>query len=334
VARLGLSAWTVLGLVPVGAATFYGLALLTKVARGAESLTYYHHQIVFLPIAVLYLRLLGQPALPYLDLALLGAGFILGFGRLGCLLVGCCHGRPSHHGVRYGAAHAGEGFPPYLVGVTLFPIQLIEAMWVLAIVAIGSAMALGGAPAGSALAWYLVAYGLGRFGLELGRGDRRRYWAGFSEAQWLSLLTIASVALAEAAGWLPVVAWHGLAAVALPLLMAGLQLYRTWRGHDRPAWAEWRQMAAALARLERADEQARVGRPVAVANLDSGVRLSVGASEQDGNRLHIYTFSSTEPMSRATAQRLAAMILRLRHPTGRRELFESSPGVFHLVVRP
>jgi hypothetical protein len=219
--------------------------------------------------------------------------------------------------------------------VPLFPIQLVESIWVLAVVGRGIGLLLAGAPAGTALAWYLVAYAIGRFGLELGRGDRgRRYLAGFSEAQWLSLLTLAGVALAEWLGWLPPVAWHGPAAAGLGLLMAALALYRRY---GRPAAAqghEWHEIAAALARLDRAASRAGGGRPVPVAGVAGGLRLSAGTVEAEGGRLHLYTFSAAESLDEAAARRLAQLVMRLRHRSGRPELFESSSGVFHLVVRP
>jgi len=48
--------------------------------------------VLFLPF---YLRHLGVPILPLLDLAGLYAPIIDGFGRIGCFLAGCCFGKPS-----------------------------------------------------------------------------------------------------------------------------------------------------------------------------------------------------------------------------------------------
>src|SRR5439155_22019386 len=98
----------------------------------------YHHEIDVMINAALLLWLLGQPLLPYLDLTILGIGMFLACGRVGCLMVGCCHGRPHSWGVRYKQEHADAGFAPYYVGVRLFPIQAVESLWVLSIVIVGN----------------------------------------------------------------------------------------------------------------------------------------------------------------------------------------------------
>ncbi|HEY6176598.1 MAG TPA: prolipoprotein diacylglyceryl transferase family protein, partial [Kofleriaceae bacterium] len=62
-----------------------------------------------------------------LDVAVLGIGVFLVFGRLGCFHVACCHGRPARRGVVYGAAHVAVGFWPCWQGRPLFPVQLVES---------------------------------------------------------------------------------------------------------------------------------------------------------------------------------------------------------------
>src|SRR5262249_38293875 len=147
------------------------------------------------------LRILGQPALPYLDITILGVGAFLVFGRIGCFMVGCCHGRPYRWGVRYRDKHASAGFPRYLVGVPLFPIQLVESAIVLGVVCVGIAIALQRATPGEALAWYVAAYGVARFSLEFLRGDAERpYYLGFSQPQWISLILIALLVFEEFRG--------------------------------------------------------------------------------------------------------------------------------------
>ena len=141
-------------------------------------------------------------------------------------MVGCCHGRPHGWGVRYGQAHADEGFAGCYVGATLFPVQALEALVVASIVASCSTLVLRGDPAGSALSWYIVSYSAARIWLEELRGDRLRpYWLGLSEAQWTSVLLISSVILGEGEGRLPYSPWHvlmwGAAALSLVVLALG-----------------------------------------------------------------------------------------------------------------
>ena len=52
-------------------------------------------------VATVLLSLLDAPVLSYLDVTVLSLGLFLAWGRLGCLMAGCCHGRPQNWGVRY-----------------------------------------------------------------------------------------------------------------------------------------------------------------------------------------------------------------------------------------
>src|SRR5262249_7343149 len=162
---------------------------------------YYHHEIAVMLAAMALLWLTSEPLLPFLDITILGIGAFLACGRIGCLMVGCCHGRPHHWGIRYKPEHAVAGFTPYYVGIVLFPIQLVESLWVAGVVIVGVLLIVNGSPAGSALAWYVVAYDLGRFFFEFMRGDPDRpYLWCFSQPQWISIVLMAFVVVAEQAG--------------------------------------------------------------------------------------------------------------------------------------
>lgn len=115
--------------------------------------------------------------------------FALGhsFGRLGCFAMGCCYGKPTH-------SHLGIAFqrsPIAPNGVTLLPVQLLEAGFVLALFA---ALAWGrrkGMRSRVGFGLYCLAYGLWRFVLEFFRGDAYRgFLGGLSVSQWISLVTI------------------------------------------------------------------------------------------------------------------------------------------------
>ncbi|MGH9759334.1 MAG: prolipoprotein diacylglyceryl transferase family protein, partial [Blastocatellia bacterium] len=154
----GLSLSAMACLAATAIATFLALVMVTKIITGQETIVYYHHEMAVILTTALLLWLIHQPILPYLDITIIGVGLFLAFGRIGCFMVGCCHGRPSRKGVCYGQAHVDAGFPAYLAGVHLFPIQLAESAWVLLITAIGTAIIWNGWPAGSAFAWYVISY--------------------------------------------------------------------------------------------------------------------------------------------------------------------------------
>src|SRR4029078_7444481 len=128
----------VLAMAAATAVTFFVLAMATKVVTGAESLTFYHHAALALAKGAAVATIGGAPVRSALDLAAIGLGAFLACGRIGCLLVGCCLARPSSRGVRYVLEHAAEGFPGYLVGVRLVPVQAIEAAGVALAVIVAS----------------------------------------------------------------------------------------------------------------------------------------------------------------------------------------------------
>src|SRR5262249_46458556 len=125
----GLPLWIMTTLVLSSVLTFFALAMMTKMVSGTEQLTYHHHEIAVLGVAIIVLALLREPILSYLDGTILGAGAFLMCGRIGCLMAGCCHGRPCRWGLRYREEHADAGFTPYYVGVPLFPVQALESLW-------------------------------------------------------------------------------------------------------------------------------------------------------------------------------------------------------------
>ncbi len=229
----GLSVELVAGLGVAAVATEGILALLRRVLGGKEHMVFYESFLAIAVVAAVLLGILRQPVLPHLEVLLLGVGLLQAVGRMGCFMVGCCHGRPSAWGVCYRREHAAAGFNAYLVGVPLAPIQLVEMVWALGSVALASVLVIGGALPGSGLAAYVVAYSLGRFFFEFMRGDAARpYAVGFSEAQWIAVSMTTAVVLAGWGGVLPASVWHQGAATGL-LGVAGVVMLKR-RTTDQP----------------------------------------------------------------------------------------------------
>jgi Prolipoprotein diacylglyceryl transferase len=330
VTRVGLSAWVMAGVVLAAVSAFFGLAMFTKLLTGQERLIYYHHEIAVLVVAGALLWLLHQPILPYLDVTILGVGVFLICGRLGCLMAGCCHGVPHRWGVRYGAEHAG--FTPYYVGVRLFPIQAVESVWVLGLVVVGSVLVLDGRP-GTALVWYVVAYGLGRFGFEFVRGDPERpYLWGFSEAQWTSVLLALVVVWAETSGLLPLQTWHlGAVAglVAVVIAVAATRRLRRTSQHQLLHPRHVREVAEAVESLSNP-----VSSGVGIRSTSLGIQISARrTTTTTSGSLYHYAFSWRDrSLLKEDARRLVSLVLQLKHPSGANEFVEGNRGVFHLLV--
>ena len=146
----------VLGLMGVGG-VFYGGLLLA------------------VPTCWWYIRRNGLPLWTTCDLFAPGIALAQGVGRMGCLLAGCCFGRPTEApwGITFSStlAAANSGTP---LGVALHPSQIYESIAVLLILGV----LLTGerrwrAFPGRTFWTYMLLYAVARIVLELFRGDPR-----------------------------------------------------------------------------------------------------------------------------------------------------------------
>jgi hypothetical protein len=326
VIRRGASPLIMTAIVVASMLTFLALAAAQKVVTGEERLIYYQQEIGVMVVAWLLLSVIGEPPLIYLDATLLGIGAFLACGRVGCTMVGCCHGKPHRLGVLYRPEHAEAGFARYYVGIRLFPVQLIESILVAFATLSGAWLVWRGDAAGSGLAWYVVFYDTVRFLLEYLRGDDDRpYYGGFSQAQWLSAILLVLVVLGEWRGLLPWHAWHAVVAIAMVTLMivqaAVRRFVRSERGrllHPHHV----REVAEALEEIEGAAPSTLIQ----VVSTSRGVLISRGETH--------YSFSTRgAPMTEEAAEVLASLIRQLRHITFPTKLRTGEHGVYHLVLR-
>jgi prolipoprotein diacylglyceryltransferase len=343
---LDLSYLVMAAIIVAAVLTFFAQALLTKVITGDEELVYYRHFIAVMSVSAGVVWLLHGPVLPYLDATILGLGLFVACGRVGCFKAGCCHGRPSRWGVSYREEHAAAGFPAYLVGVRLFPIQLVEAVWLFAIVLIGSGLVIAHQPPGTALAFYVVTYALGRFAFEFLRSDiERPYLWNFSEAQWTSLLLVLLVAGAELRGVLPFQLWHLMALAFILSGMVGVALAERSRRALPYRLLEARHLKQVVEAMEAAtahasDSAALVkhnSHPPHVNVERTSLGLQVSASKfSDANvRAYHYALSCQGQMlGEATARTLVELIRQIKYPSGSLQLIAAHQGVFHFLIQP
>lgn len=344
--RLGLEQWLLVSMAAVAFMSLLATGMAAKILTGTETLIYYRYAMVSFAVTAMAPLVFHVRVLPYMDVTFLGAGVFLACGRIGCLMVGCCHGRICLWGVRYSQEHAKEGFPSYLVGVRLFPIQALESIFVLCLVACGAALVLKGFPAGSALAFYVITYAFGRFWIEFARGDSERpYFGGFSEAQWTSLFMVVGVVCAECGKIIPANTWH----VWIPLCLGtsmivislGRRLQKTSRFdllHPRHVreLAGAIKVAAGAGRYPMTRNSFLGLKPEkAIAHLaytSLGIRISTGDIIRPNSCVRHYTLSKeTDSLTASSARLLAELIARLNHASCRFELLERNSGVFHLL---
>ncbi len=128
--------------------------------------------------AVLYLRWKKTSVLKYFDLLTPCVALGHAFGRIGCFFHGCCYGRLS---LKFGI---------YLkaLGVKVIPTQLLSSLGLfLLFVVLTIIRKVYGVGRGIVLGWYLLLYGIMRFGIEFLRGDPVPVWWHLRFSQWMSL---------------------------------------------------------------------------------------------------------------------------------------------------
>ncbi len=104
-----------------------------------------------------------------------------GFGRIGCLMAGCCHGAEVNEGqggIFMDPPDATEGY--------YVPTQLYEAIFLFILFAVLTVLYFK--RCNIVHVFYLFGYGIWRFVIEFFRTDDRGYFLGLYPSQWTSIL--------------------------------------------------------------------------------------------------------------------------------------------------
>ena len=125
----------------------------------------------------------------YFDLVVPSIALAQSFGRVGCLLAGCCYGVESSHPI--GMVFHNSQFAPN--GIPLVPTQIISSglnfLHFLLLIVFAKHKKADGQVAGL----YLICYSIGRFVLEFYRGDLIRGSVGrLSTSQFISIFVCAA----------------------------------------------------------------------------------------------------------------------------------------------
>lgn len=120
----------------------------------------------------------------YFDIVMPSVALAQAFGRIGCFLAGCCHGKETDSVI--GIAFYDSVFAPN--GVKLIPIQLFSsaALFILVIILVKFAENPHRRPYKVA-GLYMILYSIGRFVIEFFRADDRGTVGVFSTSQFISL---------------------------------------------------------------------------------------------------------------------------------------------------
>lgn len=131
-----------------------------------------------------YCRVKRINFLQYLDLVAPSIALAQGFGRIGCLLAGCCYGVESN--LPISITFQNSQFAPN--GIALFPTQIASSVFDFFNCFLLLTLSKKERSSGQISAFYLIFYSLGRFVIEFFRGDIIRGSVGFfSTSQFISL---------------------------------------------------------------------------------------------------------------------------------------------------
>lgn len=161
--------------------------LLTLLRSGG---VFYGGLLVAVPVAIWYVRRHALPTWTIGDLMAPGIALAHAVGRIGCLMAGCCFGRPTTlpWAIRFDSAYAADnvGVP---LGLGLHPTQLYEAGAALIIFACLLAFERRGRAYPGRTFWtYMLLYAVARFIIEFYRGDSRGMVGPLSTSQFVSVL--------------------------------------------------------------------------------------------------------------------------------------------------
>ena len=188
----GMNFWAVIGGI-LGGKLLYYLTVLPQIAADPsllyrdllEGFVIYGALIGGLVGVVLYCRRWNMKLLAYLDLTLPSVALAQGFGRIGCLLAGCCYGRETTGAFAitfHNSAYA-------LNGVPLVPTQIISSgLDFLHFLILIYFVKKWKKKDGQVTGLYFMLYSAGRFVLEYFRGDLERGSVGvLSTSQFIAI---------------------------------------------------------------------------------------------------------------------------------------------------
>ena len=130
--------------------------------------------------------------LQYFDLIIPSVAVAQGFGRIGCLLAGCCYGAETS--LPFGIVFHDSALAPN--GVSLFPTQIFSSAGDFLIAVILILYARKARATGKVAGLFLILYSAGRFAIEFFRSDYRGSIGFLSTSQFIAIfMLIAGVLL-------------------------------------------------------------------------------------------------------------------------------------------
>jgi len=133
---------------------------------------FYGSFLVAVPVFIWWFRKRKLPVLAMFDIVGASGTLVHGFGKIGCLLAGCCHGKicDPKWGIVYN--HPKTHADP--AGVPLYPTQVLDAALILGLFLVIARLHNNKRFDGQLFLLYAIVYAIGRFITEFLRGDEER----------------------------------------------------------------------------------------------------------------------------------------------------------------
>ena len=163
---------------------------LLKRALGG-GFVFYGSLIFAIPTIVLWLRKNKIAARPFLDVLSFAGPVVHSFGRVGCFLAGCCHGKVCSSWL--GVTFFNPDSLAAIKNVPLYPTQLFDILVNLIILITVYLVQKKQKFDGQLFLIYLMMYGIGRSIVELFRGDEARgflFGGALSHSQFIAIIII------------------------------------------------------------------------------------------------------------------------------------------------
>lgn len=184
------------GFVAVGVGALVGAGVWGQVLEGSGSLSrpfgYYGH-VLGAAVSLGVVWMVRGECWTLLGALATAAPWVQAFGRVRCLVQGCCHGRAAEGGcgIRYVSEKSRVCALSDLGGREIHATQVYSIVWNVAIGGPLAAWSAHGASAAVVAGLYLVLSGLGRFVEESYRGEpQTRVWRGLHSYQWLAVASV------------------------------------------------------------------------------------------------------------------------------------------------
>ena len=137
-----------------------------------QGFVFYGSFLLTIPTMIWFFRRNRLPAFKMLDVMAVTTCLVHMFGRVGCFLAGCCHGKPTNSII--GVTYTNPLCYAEPLHTPLYPTQLLEALYIFCVMLFLLFLKAKTSFSGQLFLVYLMMYAAGRFTLEFFRGDPGR----------------------------------------------------------------------------------------------------------------------------------------------------------------